>query len=167
MNSFTAMADEWIAKNMPLVQQPQLDQAEQRGMAHHDYEAWSEDFAAWRKERCAHREGRDDWGGVGALLVDFGEWADTHNSLPCTRQVLEALLRDAGFYVVDGLVRGLVLLADLCSTFPDEAAEKAIVRSGLAHRDIPRNLSVEWAKVKAPPKVDPTGGNSVHGQARK
>jgi hypothetical protein len=134
MNSFTAMAEDWIAKNIPLVEQAKPAQAEQRGMAHHDHEAWSADFATWMKERCARREGKDDWGGVGALLVDFGEWADTHKSVPCTRPALEALLRDAGFHVVNGLVRELVLLADLRSAFPDVTAEQATVRSELAHR---------------------------------
>jgi hypothetical protein len=113
-------------------------------MAHHDPEDWAAEFAVWMKERCAHREGKDDWGGVGALLVDFGEWAKTHKSVPCTRPVLEALLRDAGFHVVNGLVRGLVLLADLRTTFPDAIAGQAAVRSDLEHSDMPCNRSVEW-----------------------
>jgi hypothetical protein len=87
-------------------------------------EAWAADFGVWMKERCAHREGKDDWGGVGGMLVDFGEWAVGHNSVPCTRLVLEALLRAAGFHVVGGMVRGLVLLADLCGAFPDSTAEQ-------------------------------------------
>lgn len=118
MNSLTAMAIVWIIRNMPLVEQAQPAQMEQRGMAHHDPEDWSAEFAAWVKERCAHREGKDDWGGVGALLVDFGEWAVSHNSVPCTRLVLEALLRDAGFHVANGMVQGLVLRVDLRTTFP-------------------------------------------------
>jgi hypothetical protein len=144
MNTFTAMAGEWILKNMPLLEEVQPSQTEHRGMADHDHEDWSGDFAIWMKERCAHREGKDDWGGVGALLVDFGEWAKTHKSVPCTRLVLEALLRDAGFHVVNGLVRGLVLLADLRTTFPDAIAGQAAVRSDLEHSDMPCNRSVEW-----------------------
>jgi hypothetical protein len=118
MNTLTAMAEEWIAKIMPLVEQAQPAQMEQRGMAHHDHEAWSADFAIWMKERCAHREGKDDWGGVGPMMLDFGEWAVSHNSVPCTRLVLEALLRDAGFHVANGMVQGLVLRVDLRTTFP-------------------------------------------------
>ena len=144
MNTFTAIAEEWIAKNMPVVEQAQPAQMEQRGMAHHDHKAWSADFAIWKEERCAHREGKDDWGGVGAMLVDFGQWAVGHNSVPCTRLVLDALLRDAGFHVVNGLVRGLVLLADLRTTFPDATAGQATVRSDLAHSHVPRDRSVEW-----------------------
>jgi len=87
-------------------------------------EAWSGDFAIWMKERCAHREGKDDWGVVGSMLVAFGEWATQHQSVPCTRLVLEALLRDAGFIVVDGMVQGLVLLVDLRVTFPDTTPEQ-------------------------------------------
>lgn len=68
MNTFTAMAEEWIRKNMPLVEQVQT---EQYGMAH-DHEAWAADFAIWMQERAAHREGKDDSGGVGAMVVDFG-----------------------------------------------------------------------------------------------
>jgi hypothetical protein len=95
-----------------------------QGMEVHDHEAWAEDFAAWMKERCAHREGKDDWGGVGAMLVDFAEWAVKHHSVPYTRLVLEALLRDAGFHVANGMVQGLVLLADLLATFPDATEEQ-------------------------------------------
>jgi hypothetical protein len=92
------------------------------GMAHQDHEAWSADFVAWLRERGAHRQGKDDCGGVGPMLVDFGEWSVAHNSVPCTRLVLEALLRDAGFHVANGMVQGLVLLADLRAAFPDTAA---------------------------------------------
>jgi hypothetical protein len=52
-------------------------------------------------------------GGVGPMMVDFGECAINHNSVPCTRLVLETLLRDAGFIVTDGMVQGLVLSVDL------------------------------------------------------
>jgi hypothetical protein len=88
-------------------------------------EEWAADVAIWMKERCAHREGRDDRGGVGPMLVDFGEWAVTHHSVPCTRLVLEALLRDAGFIVVDGMVQGLVLLADLLAAFPEATTTRS------------------------------------------
>jgi hypothetical protein len=65
------------------------------------------------KERCAHREGKDDWGGVGVMHVDFCEWTVNHESVPCTRETFETLLRDAGFFVVNGMARGLFLRADL------------------------------------------------------
>jgi hypothetical protein len=94
------------------------------GMAHHDHEAWSADFGVWVQARCAHREGKDDWGGVGAMVVDFGQWAVRHDSVPCTRQVLEALLREAGFILMDGMVQGLVLRVDLLAAFPEATAEQ-------------------------------------------
>jgi hypothetical protein len=95
-----------------------------QGMADYDHEVWARDFGVWMKARCTHREGKDDWGGVGAMVVDFGEWAVSHHSVPCTRLVLEALLRDAGFAVVDGMVGGLVLLTDLLTAFPEATAER-------------------------------------------
>ena len=89
-------------------------------------EAWSADFDVWMQARCAHREGKDDWGGIGPMLVDFGEWAVSHNSVPCTRQVLEALLRAAGFIVMDGMVQGLVLSADLEAIFTGEHGDEEL-----------------------------------------
>jgi hypothetical protein len=88
-------------------------------------EAWSADFDVWLQARCVHRQGRDDWGGVGPMLVDFGQWAVSHNSVPCTRLVLEALLRDAGFHVANGMVRGLVLLGDLEAFVPGSTAMRS------------------------------------------
>lgn len=76
-------------------------------------EAWIEDFHIWKQERCASRETHEDWGGVGALLVDFAEWSVARNEVPCSRPTLEDLLRDAGFLIANGMVRGLVLKADL------------------------------------------------------
>jgi hypothetical protein len=100
----------------------QAEPSPAQGMEVQDHEAWAEDFAAWMKERCAHREGKDDWGGIGGMLVDFGEWAVGHNSVPCTRLVLEALLRAAGFHVANGMVQGLVLRIDLEAIFPGSTA---------------------------------------------
>lgn len=76
--------------------------------------AWWEDFVRWTAENCAHREGKDDWGGIGALLVDFAEWCVSRAAVPCwCRATFEQLLWDAGFRCDEGMVAGLVLRADL------------------------------------------------------
>jgi hypothetical protein len=85
-------------------------------------EACREDFAGWIAANCLRREGRDDWGGIGALLVDFAEWCVTHNVIPCRRAAFERLLQDAGFRINEGMVGGLVLGADLWAVPPATAA---------------------------------------------
>ncbi len=79
----------------------------------HDTAAWWQDFNRWRAERCIRRGGREDWGGVGRLLVDFAEWCAAHDAVPPTRGDFERLLSDAGAEIQDGLARGLVLKVDL------------------------------------------------------
>jgi hypothetical protein len=76
-------------------------------------DAWREDFARWKAERCIHRGGRDDWGGIGCLWVDFCEWAVKHDSVRCQRRTLELLLKDAGYRLKDGFASGLVLAEDV------------------------------------------------------
>jgi hypothetical protein len=76
-------------------------------------EIWRKDFARWKAENCIHREGRDDWGGIGCLWVDFCEWAVEHDSVDCDRRTLERLLADDGHRCVEGMVAGLVLRVDL------------------------------------------------------
>jgi hypothetical protein len=75
-------------------------------------DAWRADFDRWVSERCIHREGRDDWGGIGGLWVDFCEWVVSCDSVPCTRQTFERLLDDAGFRCSEGMVSGMILRAD-------------------------------------------------------
>lgn len=95
------------------------------GMAEHDPEAWSDDFLMWLKSgRVVHREGTDDWGGVGCLHIDFCEWAVVHDSVPCARRTFEQLLEEDGFYVADGLVRGVVLRVELDSAIGQKKAER-------------------------------------------
>ena len=79
----------------------------------HDTAAWWQDFNRWRAERCIRREGREDWGGVGYLLVDFAEWCAAHDAVPATRRIFERLLSDAGVEIQNGMARGLVLKLDL------------------------------------------------------
>ena len=79
----------------------------------HAAAGWREDFNRWRAERCIRREGREDWGGVGRLLVDFAEWRAAHDAAPATRRVFERLLFDVGVEVQNGLARGLVFKVDL------------------------------------------------------
>lgn len=85
-------------------------------------EACREDFAGWAAARCAHREGRDDWGGIGCLLVDFAEWCASRDATPCPRTTFEQLLQDAGFRLKDGMVSGLVLREDLWPLEPVHGA---------------------------------------------
>lgn len=75
-------------------------------------EAWRPDFNRWMAANCIHREGRDDWGGIGFLHVDFCEWAVSNDSVPCQRGTFERLLLDDGFLCVDGMASGLVLRTD-------------------------------------------------------
>jgi hypothetical protein len=84
------------------------------GLAEEDPACWQEDFTRWMHECCTHREGFEDWGGVGGLLVDFAEWQVRHNSVPCDRRTFGALVRSAGWPIDHyGLVPGLILKVDL------------------------------------------------------
>jgi hypothetical protein len=78
-----------------------------------DLADWRGDFVRWTDERCTQRKGKDDWGGMGCLLVDFAEWCAVQGAVPCTRVTFEQLLRDSGFRLSDGMVSGLVLRRDL------------------------------------------------------
>lgn len=103
-----------------------LLRGEAAGMADHDPGAWSDDFLMWLKSgRIMHREGRDDWGGVGSLHIDFCEWAVTHDAVPCTRRTFERLLEEGNFHIADGLVRGVVLLVDLQEVPKSDSLQKS------------------------------------------
>lgn len=91
-------------------------------IAEHDPAEWQEDFTRWKAENCAHREDREDWGGIGALLVDFAEWCCSRDAVPCTRATFERLVRDAGFRCTEGGVTGLVLREDLKAVLSYQAA---------------------------------------------
>lgn len=82
-------------------------------MAYEDPAEWLDDLCEWVQTRCTLREGRDDWGGLGILHVDFAKWSVDNGRVPCTRITFEALLRDEGFLIHDGLVQGIVLTEDL------------------------------------------------------
>jgi hypothetical protein len=91
-----------------------------------DHEAWADDFRLWMRERCASRQTHEDWGGVGALLVDFAEWSVARGEVPCTRDTLEKLLVDAGFVIANGMARGLVLKADLLAVLANVEQSRAL-----------------------------------------
>lgn len=76
-------------------------------------DAWLGDFNRWRAERCVSRSGYEDAGSVACMLVNFAEWCIAHDAVPARRETFEALLRDAGFPLMDGLACGLVLKVDL------------------------------------------------------
>lgn len=82
-------------------------------MPAHEPDARREDFARWVAQNCIHREGRDDWGGIGVLYVNFAEWCVWHDSTHCERCTFEWMLEDAGFRCKEGMAAGLLLKVDL------------------------------------------------------
>jgi hypothetical protein len=84
-------------------------------MAAEDPAYWRADFTKWMQDNCTVRAGFDDWGGVGGLLLDFSRFQVARKDVPCTRHSFETLLRDAGLFVREGMVQGLVLKEDLCA----------------------------------------------------
>lgn len=110
---FSEMAEQWIRENLPSIESPSIATETTKGVPSADPQAWSEDFIRWVWERCALREGYDDSSGIGFLLVDFAEWCIAHDAVPARRETFEALLRDAGFPLMDGLACGLVLKVDM------------------------------------------------------
>jgi hypothetical protein len=111
------MAEQWIREHLHEVERLSPVVA----TLTNDPEPWAEDFFRWIPERCISREGREDWGGVGCLWVDFCEWAVQNDSVPCQRKTFEQLLQDAGFPVEDGMACGLVLAGDLEAVFGSRA----------------------------------------------
>lgn len=106
------IAEQWVRKYTP--EQERLPLEQHGSMNNPDPAAWKEDFDRWLKERCIHREGREDYGGVGALWRDFVEWSITNQEVPATREVFEQLLDAAGWTITSyQLVAGLVLRSDL------------------------------------------------------
>jgi hypothetical protein len=102
--------------------------------AKQDLEPWSEDFSLWRDARCACCDGHEDWGGVANLHVDFAQWSVDRREVPCTRITFEALLRDSGYLVADGLVQGLILIAELRAILPGASIGKGQGRSYMPNR---------------------------------
>lgn len=105
-------------------------------------DAWREDFNHWRAERCVSRSGYEDAGSVAGLLVNFAEWCIAHDAVPARRETFEALLRDAGFPLMDGLACGLVLKVDMeavmrCLAAPESGrtpARAAVEKRGQQRR---------------------------------
>jgi hypothetical protein len=85
-------------------------------------DAWRQDFARWRAERCVSRQGYEDSAGIGALLRDFMEWCLAHDAVPCQRAVFETLLEEAGFHCAEGMAAGLLLRVDLEAVLCSQAA---------------------------------------------
>src|SRR5580698_73727 len=91
VSMFSEMAEEWMRKNMPSPEAQQTATEGTEGMSSDTPGAWKEDFTRWVSERCVQREGRDDWGGIGGLWVDFCEWVIDRESVPCPRPTFERL----------------------------------------------------------------------------
>lgn len=75
--------------------------------------AWQEDLDRWLPERCLHRDGYEDYGGVGSLWRDFVEWSLANNEVPCPELAFAPLLKAAGWEIVNNMVCGLFLREDL------------------------------------------------------
>jgi hypothetical protein len=83
-------------------------------MANHDPAGWRDAFLRWLKVACIHREGKDDYGGVGALHRDFCQWSIDSEQVPCNRATFDSLLLENGWRIDKyNMVPGLVLREDL------------------------------------------------------
>jgi hypothetical protein len=112
--TFTRMAEEWMRENMTLGAVSCWAATESTPCtSEQDPAAWLEDFQQWIDANCIHRQGKDDWTGIGALHVDFCEWTVKNDSVPCQRRAFERLLVEAGFQFSHGMVGGLLLKRDL------------------------------------------------------
>lgn len=81
--------------------------SQQEQMPSEDPAAWVEDFHRWALSNCRYQDRRFSM--IGALHLDFCEWAPAHDSVPCRLQTFERLLKASGFLIADGWVSGLCL----------------------------------------------------------
>ena len=123
MSTFSKMAEEWMRSNKPLTEVLQAATELTGDFDVPDLAEWQGDFDDWKAQRCVHREDKDDWGGISALLVDFAEWCVARNAVPCSaRATFEQLITAAGFHLNEGMVAGLVLRVDLEAVLSYQAA---------------------------------------------
>jgi hypothetical protein len=120
MATFTSMAEQWIAANLPMKlgggngrSVPGVMNREYHSLAVAEPDAWAEDIAAWALQRCINRDDREDYGGISALLINCAEWCIAHETVPPDRDVFIDILSRTGFLIVDGFVFGLILKCDL------------------------------------------------------
>jgi hypothetical protein len=78
-----------------------------------DPDEWAADFVAWVDANCVHRPGKDDWTAVSTLHIAFCESQIARDSVPCTRNAFESLLRQLGCRFSNGMVSGFLLKTDL------------------------------------------------------
>jgi hypothetical protein len=78
-----------------------------------DPDEWAADFVAWIDANCVHRPGMDDWTAVSTLHIAFCESQIARDSVPCTRNAFESLLRQLGCRFSNGMVSGFLLKTDL------------------------------------------------------
>lgn len=81
------------------------------GMERPECDAWLSDCEGWLSMDCVS-EARGVQA-IGSLHVAFCEWAITHRSVPCRRDVFEELLDRLGIPCADGFALGLMLASDL------------------------------------------------------
>jgi hypothetical protein len=77
----------------------------------HDPAAWREPVAEWLYSECVRHP--RCFSGFISLHRAYCEWELSHNDAPCRRETFELLLGELGFLIVDKLVSGLILRADL------------------------------------------------------
>jgi hypothetical protein len=134
MATFTAIAEQWIAANLPMKLNAQGGKGEpaseamnreQYSLAVVDPDAWADDIAGWALERCINRDDHEDYGGLSALLIDCAEWCIAHETVPPDRDVFFDILSRTGFLIVDGFVSGLILKIDLEAALAGDESEPA------------------------------------------
>lgn len=157
MNVFTEKAEEWIRQNIapagtpPPRDVPKVPEHEptkpasvsfdsshrahsqiiekRPGITRPDPDAWREPVAEWLESECVRH-----WrchSSVTSLHQAYCAWDVSRGFPPCNRETFVELLEESGFLIVDGLVSGLVLRADLdglCG-YPEYARLFAEVRS--------------------------------------
>jgi hypothetical protein len=77
----------------------------------HNPAAWREPVAGWLNATCVRH--RRCFSGVTSLHRAYCDWEVSNGDAPCPREIFEQLLRESGLLIVNELVSGLILRADL------------------------------------------------------
>lgn len=66
----------------------------------------------WISERCVHREGYDDWGGLQVLWRDFNDWCVKSRTPLAFYALFWNCIQWRGHRIENGMVSGLFLRED-------------------------------------------------------
>jgi len=112
MKTFTTMAEEWLLKRN--IDQRASQSAESTSSVEPlERVDFNKQFRRWA---LAHCEYNARWStSIEALYRDFEQWFDQKDQIPPDKSAFEALVREEGFSVADGLVNGLTLSVDVRS----------------------------------------------------